>query len=402
MDAAGDGDGGRMGVNDGRSDSEGRDLLQELAGGDAREDEPEETKLIFLKDPPGTTICGGVILSGQGVRRFCLQGVIAGTNGCGTGAHRTKADVAARAWYLRMRIRGTMWAGLVDKRLMQEDILAEDIRIFNLESHAAGAWMARFQIARLAKLGSVDSLRTQADAGIRPEVGIQEYGKTPAKRRREGMVDFEESPSWVDVAAEGSGFEGIRSWGPLTSQEEINQLTQTNFDILRKETIRASGNWIDALMQLRESTKKLLSAQSQTEIRVGTPGAFGASVGVVNAFDGLRHLMELLEDGESRFDSMPYEASVALTKKLDQLVVAMNASDPWATETSELRKKIDVNESNLGLLRDRSVAPLVAMYNYCTDRGSSVPGNRLKDAIIKLQTEMTQVQRWRPSERILG
>ena len=26
-----------------------------------------------------------------------------------------------------------------------------------------------------------------------------------------------------------------------------------------------------------------MSAQSQTEIRVGTPGAFGASVGVVNA-----------------------------------------------------------------------------------------------------------------------
>jgi hypothetical protein len=122
----------------------------------------------------------------------------------------------------------------------------------------------------------------------------------------------------------------------LTSQEEINQLTQTNFDVLRKETVRASGNWIDALMQLRESTKKLLSAQSQTEIRVGTPGAFGASVGAVNAFDGLRHLMELLEDGESRFDSMPYEALVALTKKLDQSVVAMNASDPWATETSEL------------------------------------------------------------------
>jgi hypothetical protein len=140
---------------------------------------------------------------------------------------------------------------------MQQDILAEDISIFNRESHAAGPWMARFQIARLAKLGSADSLKTQADAGIRPEVGIQECGKTPAKRRREGSVDFEESPSWVDVAAEGAGFEGIRSWGPLTSQDEINQLAQTNFDVLREETIRASGNWIDALMQLRESTKKL-------------------------------------------------------------------------------------------------------------------------------------------------
>jgi hypothetical protein len=139
--------------------------------------------LVFLKEPPGTTICCGVISSGQGVRRFCLQGVIKGTDGCGTGTHRTKADIAACAWYLRVRIRGNFWAGLVDKRLMRDDILEEDIGIFNQESHTAGPWITRFQIATLAKLGSVDSLRTQAEAGIRPEVGIQEYGKTPGKER---------------------------------------------------------------------------------------------------------------------------------------------------------------------------------------------------------------------------
>jgi hypothetical protein len=391
LDGAEDGNVGGMmeDINGGSSGS--RELLQELAV-DEDEDKPEETALVFLKEPPGTTICGGVISSGQGVRRFCIQGVVNGTDGCGTGTHRTKADVAARAWHIKVRIRGNVWAGLVNKRLMREDILEEDINIFDQDSHAAGPWMTRFQIARLAKLGAVDSLQTQADAGIRPEVGLQECGKTPAKRRREGEVEFEESPSWVDVAAEGTGFEGIRSWGPLTSQEEINRLTQANFDLLRKETIRASGNWIDALMQLRESTKKLLSAQSQAKIRLGTPGAFGARVGVVNAFDGLRHLMELLEDAESKFDSMPYEELVSLTKKLDQSVVAMNASDPWATETSELRQKIDVNKSNLGLLRDRSVGPLVAMHNCHTDKGSSVPGNRLKDAIIKLQSEMVQIQ----------
>jgi hypothetical protein len=105
--------------------------------------------------------------------------------------------------------------------------------------------------------------------------------------------------------------------------------------------------------------------------------------------------MELLEDGESKFDVMPCQELVALTKKLDQSVVAMNASDPWATETSELRKKIDVNASNLGLLRDKSVGFLVAMHNCCTDRGNSVPGNRLKDTTVKLQTEMAQV--WQPA-----
>jgi hypothetical protein len=336
--------------------------------------------------------CCGAISSGQGVKSFCLQEVVEGTDGCGTASHRVKADVAALAWCLRVRIRGNLWAGLADKRLALKDVLPEDRRILDAEKHAAGPWMSRFQVARLAKLGSGESLRAQADAGIPPEVGLQEHGKTPAKRRRVGdPEEVDESPSWVDVGSEGQGFEDVKTWGPLSSQDEINMLSQLNFDLLRRETMRAAGNWSDALVQIRQSTQQLLSAQSQTEIRVGTPGAFGASVGVVNAFDGLRHLMELLEDSESKFDAMPHQSLVTLTKRLDQSVVALTASDPWSTETTDLRRLIGVNLTNLGLLRDKSVGPLVALCNHCTERGHSVPGNRLSEAITKLQSEMLQV-----------
>jgi hypothetical protein len=285
-----------------------------------RDETPEAHPLVFLNDPPGVKVCCWVVSSGQGVRRFCLNRVIEGTNGCGTGTHRIKAAVAACAWYVTVGIRGNMRAGLLEKRLSQEEILPEDREIFNSESHSAGHWLSHFQVSRLAKLGSGDALRARTEAGIQPEVGLREYAKTPAKCPHMGEEEVDESPSWVEVDSEGKGFEDIRSWDPLASQEDINRLAQDNFDLLRTETVRAATNWSDTLGQIRESTKQLMSAQSQTQIRVGTPGAFGASVGVVNAFDGLRHLMELIGDAKTKFSAMPYHRLVGLVKKLDQSV----------------------------------------------------------------------------------
>jgi hypothetical protein len=53
---------------------------------------------------------------------------------------------------------------------------------------------------------------------------------------------------------------------------------------------------------------------------------------------------------------------------------------------------IGKTRTNLVLLRDKPVGPLVAMYNYYTDRGHTIPGNRLKDAILTLQAEMTELK----------
>jgi hypothetical protein len=89
-----------------------------------------------------------------------------------------------------------MRAGLLDKRLSKDEMLPEDRGIFDMESHAAGDWLSRFQVSRLAKLGAGASLRTLADAGTQPgEVGLREYEKkNPAKRRRAGNdADLDES-----------------------------------------------------------------------------------------------------------------------------------------------------------------------------------------------------------------
>ncbi len=106
-----------------------------------------------------------------------------------------------------------MRAGLVDKSLSQDEILPEDEFFFHMESHAAGDWLSRFQVSRLAKLGSGDALRARTEAGIQPEVGLREYAKTPAKRGCMGdKEEADKSPSWREVECEeGKGFEEIWS-----------------------------------------------------------------------------------------------------------------------------------------------------------------------------------------------
>jgi hypothetical protein len=121
---------------------------------------------------------------------------------------------------------------------------------------------------------------------------------------------------------------------------------------------------------------------------VGKPGTFGASVGVVNAFDGLRHLMELVEGNEAKFDEMKYGDLFALVGRVDQAVVNLSALDAWSTETTALRAMIGQTQENLIKLRDKAVAPLVGMYHYYTDRGSPIPGNKIQVAIQPRQHEV--------------
>jgi hypothetical protein len=92
------------GGNDyGRSPSSHRDLGDALSRVDT-EERPEEHSLVLIGEPPGRMRCCGLVSSGQGVRRFCLQPITAGSNGCGTGSHRTKAAVAAHHWYVTVGI----------------------------------------------------------------------------------------------------------------------------------------------------------------------------------------------------------------------------------------------------------------------------------------------------------
>jgi hypothetical protein len=53
---------------------------------------------------------------------------------------------------------------------------------------------------------------------------------------------------------------------------------------------------------------------------------------------------------------------------------------------------IGETQQNLLLLCDRSVGPLVSMYNYYTDRGSPILANKLQEAIVGLQQEVVTMK----------
>lgn len=94
--------------------------------------------------------------------------------------------------------------------------------------------------------------------------------------------------------------------------------------------------------------------------------------------------MELLEGKEAQFDKMQYISDLVLLRgKVNQAVLSLSASNAGSTETSTLRAVIGKLWDNLVQLCDKAVAPLMGMYNYYTDRGSPIPGNKLQAAMIQ-------------------
>jgi hypothetical protein len=131
-------------------------------------EKPEEHKLVLISEPPDEVISCGLILSGQGVQRFCMQKVWEGANMCGSVSHRTKAAVVVNTWHVTAGIWGSMRAGLLEKSSRMDEVLSEDWGIFDSDAHNAIGWLAQFQVAKMAKLGRGTSLAAWAIVGTQP------------------------------------------------------------------------------------------------------------------------------------------------------------------------------------------------------------------------------------------
>jgi hypothetical protein len=66
----------------------------EASAGDGRE------TLFYHIDTFGVAVCGGVISSGQGIRRFCTLSPLEGSNICGVSSHSTKAEVMDNSFFV--------------------------------------------------------------------------------------------------------------------------------------------------------------------------------------------------------------------------------------------------------------------------------------------------------------
>jgi hypothetical protein len=89
--------------------------------------------LVLIDETSDMMRCCNLVSSGQGlVRRFCLQPIILGWNGCGTRSHWAKIAVPARQHgYVTVVIQGGMQTGSLDKRLRVNEVLKEDELYFN-------------------------------------------------------------------------------------------------------------------------------------------------------------------------------------------------------------------------------------------------------------------------------
>jgi hypothetical protein len=124
----------------------------------------------------------------------------------------------------------------------------------------------------------------------------------------------------------------------------------------------------------------LIGAQAQPDIGVGKKlGKFGASIGVVNVFDGLRHLMELLEGNETKFYEMKCSGLVAMVGRVDQVVVSHSTLDAWSTKSMALGAMVGQMQENLIQLCDkRLLLPWLGCITSILTVGFIFPGTRLR------------------------
>jgi hypothetical protein len=101
---------------------------------DELEDDGRDT-LFFHNSPFGERVCGGIVSSGQGIRRFCTLPPIHGTTNCGVSSHSVKAEVVLHnSFYVKTKVKGGAGA-LTSKCILADDMRLEDSHYFQTERH---------------------------------------------------------------------------------------------------------------------------------------------------------------------------------------------------------------------------------------------------------------------------
>ena len=96
-----------------------------------------ESRLFWLEETLGATVCGCIIGSKQSVHRFCISEVVGETKACSTASHLkgAKVEAAAKSWYITAALRGkaASRAALVDKFIEPMSVPKEFEELFDSE-----------------------------------------------------------------------------------------------------------------------------------------------------------------------------------------------------------------------------------------------------------------------------
>jgi hypothetical protein len=347
-------------------------------------------QLFWLEKPLGQEICG-CLIGKQSVVRFCISAVSEGTNTCSKVSHSIKsikAEVVPQAWYVTTAVpgRGGGRAALSQKSIQRSQIPKEFWETLDSQSKEPSEWETLFANARLAQRVGISNLPKTEVKDEQPDLTTY---YTPVKKRDTSRSLTSSDDSWVIqdepspreslVDLDGSGLQGPGSAeGKLLVSMRLNSVVQENFEKVgraldsQKESLAGS---LEAI-QVRMNTLGLVV--SSVDRRVGKPSGFGAEFGVSSAFDGLRHLIENLDEFQEPFGEVPYSKTLL---RLDSLEVARLAQESkpdleagLATTDEALRNLKTSFKTSIDTLKTRCLNPLMNFYTKCHQPGKDIFG----------------------------
>jgi hypothetical protein len=331
----------------------------EVSAGDGRE------TLFYHIGTFGVAVCGGVISSGQGIRRFCTLSPLEGSNICGVSSHSTKAEVVDNSFFVKTKVKGGAGA-LTSKCICADDMLQEDAIYFQTEKHTPAEWETRFDHAKFAKYGNGPSVTKSAQEMDDEDCTVVDYMPTPKKPRTQEQLDggtaslalsWVELPSLEDMARLKS-VQTAASDTPNRKSENAQAIGE-NFEVLKQALPKMVERSAVSLDELREHYGRLAKALGKIDRRVGHSDGFGVMASVTSTFDGLRYLHEIGEERNKKFINYPYERLVAELATLDKSITSLQTVDRWADEATELRQLNANVGRSVDSLKTKTVSHLV-------------------------------------------
>jgi hypothetical protein len=358
------------------------DVMEEM---EVWEEDGRDT-LFYLAAPFGEVFCGGVISSGQGIRRCCFMSVIEGTKMCGVGSHSIKAEVPPKSFCVKTTVKGGKEAALTSKCILENDILQVDVGYFRKERHNPSEWERRFDLAKLARYGDGPPV-SQVEEVDDEECTILDFMPTPKKPRTQEKLSGgagSPSPGWGDLpsAVELGSLKSVCTAKDDTPSRKADNVLAIgeNFEVLKQEQAlpRMVESSAASLEELREHYERLATAVGKIDRRVGHSEGFGVMASVTSTFDGLRYLHEVGEERNAKFVKYPYERLSAELANLDKAVVNLQTVDCWSEEATTLRDLNTQVVHSISQLKGKTIASLDNFYRQFTSAGSSIPGDILK------------------------
>jgi hypothetical protein len=344
------------------------------SGGTASPRLESESRLFWLEETLGATICGCVIGSKQSVHRFCISEVVGNTRACLIVSHLkgAKVEAAAEAWYITIALRGKAGsrAALADKFIKRTSVPDKFESTFDSDSREAEEWERLFVKATMAHL----DIKVEEPRGRTMDLSAY---YTPLKKKKiKGQPSSDDLGSWEGVRMNSPSARLTKldvDWvttsaspiGRGVSTRRTLGTIQDNFDSVEVTLEEQHGNLTGGLLEIQTRFNSLAMQVTSTDRRVGNPLGFGSKYRVTNAFDGIRHLYKRIESIHDQFEQVPYPAMV------EGNLIGMESRQSPVELIRDLEVKLDgIRTETLGnveTLKTKFIGPVSKFFSKCTN-----------------------------------